>query len=412
MLPQLEHLPAPETRRIALHVSPAAERALRQGHSWLFAESIRQQSHAGQPGDFAVVFDKKDRFLAIGLYDPESPVRVKVLHHGQTAPIDAAWFAAKIQQAAKIREHLPAEGTTGCRLIHGENDGLPGLIADRYASTLVLKLYTAAWLPHLRTILPTLVEISRVERSVLRLSRQLQTATLYGLHNGLTLHGQSPDEALIFTENGLRFEVDVRQGHKTGFFCDHRENRARVKRLAQGKRVLDVFAYTGAFSLYAAAGGAQEILSVDISVPALAAAQRNFALNQHLPAVAAAKHTILAGDAFAALERMNREHRQFEMVIIDPPTFAGSSDQIPQALEAYRRLVELALPLVTSDGLLVMASCSSRVSADVFFATVHETARQNGYRLDEIERTGHAVDHPITFPEGAYLKCLFARVAG
>jgi 23S rRNA (cytosine1962-C5)-methyltransferase len=406
----LANLPQPNTRRISLHVTPAAERALKQGHPWLFADGITKQSHVGQAGDFAVVFDKRDKFMALGLYDPESPVRVKVLHHGRSTPIEAAWFAAKIQQAAQIRQPLIDAGTTGYRLIYGENDGLPSLIADRYADTLVLKLYSAIWLPHLPVIVPALVDTTNVARIVLRMNRLMQQGDTCGLRDGQVIYGDVlPDAPLVFVENGLRFAADVQRGHKTGFFFDHRDNRQRVRELAQGRRVLDVFAYVGAFSLYAAAGGATEITSVDVSAPALQAAQHNFTLNQHLPQVAAAKHTTIAGDAFAALETMQREKRQFEMVVVDPPTFTGNTEHVPRALESYRRLVHLSLPLVAKQGIFVMASCSSRIPPEVFFDTVQMAARQAGYKLDEIARTGHALDHPIGFPEGAYLKCMFAK---
>ncbi len=406
----LDKLPQPTTRRIALHITPNAERILRQGHPWLFGDSITRQSYEGQAGDLAVVFDKKDRFMAVGLYDPASPIRVKILHQGSSVRIDAEWFAACTAEAVKRRASLPTMGTTGYRLIHGENDGFPGLIVDRYADTFVLKLYSAIWLPYLRMVVEGLVQQAGVSHIILRLSRQLQAGTLYGLSDGALLYGEQPSAPLIFSENNLRFAVDVVHGHKTGFFCDQRDNRARVRALAQGRRVLDVFSYVGAFSLSAAAGGATEVLSVDISAPALAAAQQNFALNQALPAVAAARYEVIADDAFEVMERLRQQRRQFEMVIVDPPTFASSSDQISRALDAYQKLVRLALPLVTPPGIFVMASCSSRIAASVFFETVLETAQRSGYRLEEIERTGHALDHPIAFPEGAYLKCLFARV--
>ena len=211
-----------------------------------------------------------------------------------------------------------------------------------------------------------------------------------------------------FSENGLRFEADVLRGQKTGFFFDQRDNRARAGKLAAGKRTLNVFAYTGGFSLYAARGGAPEVLSIDSSAPALAAAERNFALNRDLPAVAACRHTILAADAFDALADLRGRGERFELVIVDPPAFAKREDEVAGALQSYGRLTELALGVLAPGGTLVMASCSSRVSAPDFFATVHRAAAHAGRPLAEIDRTGHAIDHPIRFPEGAYLKCLFA----
>ena len=212
----------------------------------------------------------------------------------------------------------------------------------------------------------------------------------------------------LFSENGLRFEADVLRGQKTGFFFDQRDNRARAGSLAAGRRTLNVFAYTGGFSLYAARGGAPEVLSLDSSAPALAAAERNFDLNRSLPAVAACRHTLLAADAFAALADLRGRGRKFDLVIVDPPALAKRENEIQGAIEAYGRLTGLALGVLAPRGTLVMASCSSRVSTPDFFAAVSRAAVLAGRPLRETERTGHAIDHPVLFPEGAYLKCLFA----
>lgn len=405
----LDAIPPVSAKRIALHVAPAAERALRSGHPWVFEQAIRKQSRAGEPGDLAVIFDARDRFLAVGLYDPQSPIRVRVLQHARPATIDRAWFAARLAAAAVIREPLTAQGTTGYRLAHGENDGLPGLILDRYAGTLVLKLYTAAWLPHLRDVLAALQSVHSPERLVLRISRSVEAlAASYSLHDGLTLMGDDPGGPVAFEENGLHFAADVKRGHKTGFFFDQRENRARVRELAAGRRVLDVFAYSGGFSVYAAAGGAESVLSLDVSAPALDAAVANFALNQDHPHVRAARHEILAEDAFGALERLRAAGRTFDLVIVDPPSFAKSAAEVERALASYARLARLALAVTEDGGMFVMASCSSRVTPDQFFETVKRAAADAGRPLAWPHTTGHALDHPIGFPEGEYLKCLFA----
>ncbi|MEE8391431.1 MAG: class I SAM-dependent rRNA methyltransferase [Anaerolineae bacterium] len=410
----LSHIPGPTTQRVAVHVTPAAERAIRQGHPWLFDRAIRQQSREGRPGDLAVVFDRQRRFLAVGLYDPHSPIRVRVLQRGEPATINRDWFQARLVAAVQIRASLQKNDTTGYRLVHGENDGLPGLVVDQYEQTLVLKLYTPAWLPHLRDVLSALTDVVPAERLVLRLGRAMQEQPqhLYGLSDGTILFGPDLDGPIVFRENGLRFEVDPIHGQKTGFFLDQRENRARVEELAFGKTVLNVFAYTGGFSLYAARGGARAIVSVDVSRPALEAAVRNFALNRDHPSVAAVTdmHEVLTEDAFEALARLGRSGRRFDLVIVDPPAFARKQAEVERALLAYGRLTRLGLGVLQPGGTLVMASCSSRVSADEFFATVHRAAAQTGRPLREIERTGHPLDHPIGFKEGAYLKCLFATV--
>jgi 23S rRNA (cytosine1962-C5)-methyltransferase len=406
----LRDIPSPAARRLALHVKPAAERALRAGHPWLFDQAIRRQSHEGQPGDLAVIFDHRRRFLAIGLYDPHSPIRVRILHRSQGTLIDPDWFLAQLTAAARLRALLPVHGTSGYRLVHGENDGLPGLIVDRYDATYVIKLYTAAWLPHLHHFLPVLAAVAPAERLVLRLSRQLQERPefLYGLADGQILRGPPLAGPVRFQENGLLFEADPVQGQKTGFFLDQRENRARVERSAKGASVLNAFAYSGGFSVYAARGGAVSVTSLDISRPALEAAVRHFELNRKEGRVAGARHELLAGDAFALLAELRQAGRLFDLVIVDPPAFAKSQSEVQGALVAYGRLVHLALGVLRPGGTLVTASCSSRVSAADFFAKVHEVAVAGGRPLREIERTGHPIDHPVSFAEGAYLKCLFA----
>ena len=411
----LAHIPGPSDQNIAVRVIPAAEKALREGHPWLFAGSIRQQSREGAPGDLAVVFDRKGRFLAVGLYDPHSSIRVRLLQHEEPAPIGREWFAAQLTAAvarrAPLRDRPPASRTTGYRLVHGENDGLPGIVIDRYEGTLVVKLYTAAWIPHLLDTLEALAGIVPAGRVVLRLGRAAQgrEVALHGLTDGLLLSGTPLDGPVLFWENGLRFEADPIRGQKTGFFLDQRENRARVEPLAAGKTVLNLFAYTGGFSVYAARGGARRIVDVDTSAPALEAAVRNLAHNRHIPAVAAALHETVVDDAFEALARMGEAGRRFDVVIADPPAFAQRRDQVEDAISAYQSLTRLSLDALSPGGTLVQASCSRPIDAGTFFATVHRAARQAGRPLHELERTGHPVDHPIGFPEGAYLKCLFAK---
>ena len=412
--PTLSHIPGPSAQNIAVRVTPEAERSLRHGHPWLFDRAIKQQSRDGRSGDLAVIFDRKRRFLAVGLYDPHSSLRVRILNHGEPAAIDRDWFRARLASAAQLRapllEQPPEAATTGFRLVHGENDGLPGLVIDRYEQTSVLKLYTPAWIPHLKDVLSALASVSPAERLVLRLGQAMlkQSQHLFGLSDGMILSGPDFDGPALFWENGLRFEADTVHGQKTGFFFDQRDNRARVEKLAEGKAVLNVFAYTGGFSVYAARGGARNIVSVDASAPALKAAIRNWERNRHVPAVAAASHEIVAEDAFEALARMGKNNRRFDIVIVDPPAFAQKQTQVAQAISAYERLSHLSLGVLQPGGTLVQASCSSRVDAETFFKTVNRAARGASRPLREIERTGHALDHPITFKEGAYLKCLFA----
>lgn len=382
----------------------------------MYAEGIKQQRHPGRAGDLAVIFDRKDRFLAIGLYDPDSPIRVRILHQGDPQRIDGAWFQAQLRTALDRRSELSASGTTGFRMVHGENDGLPGLVVDRYGQSMVVKIYTCAWLTHLGDVLAGLDALVDSERVVLRLSRAVASAAEQedlGVHDGQILSGSAPSGPVEFQENGLLFEADLVSGQKTGFFLDQRDNRARLERYAAGKSsVLNVFAYTGGFSLYAARGGARSVTSLDVSAPALSAAERNFRRNRSDAAVAAARHQVIRGDAFEVMAAMRDRGERFDAVVLDPPSFADSKAHVEGALRAYARVARLGLDLLPERGLFVMASCTSRITGDRFRALVADAVAESGRTMRILEQTGHAVDHPIGFPEGAYLKCIFADIGG
>ena len=409
-------MPAPSQRRLAVRVTNDAIRQIRGGHPWIFDGSIVSVNHDdAAPGDLAVVFDAERQFVAIGLYDPTSAIRVRVLHHGKPATIDGAWWERTIRAAIERRAAVLAAGdTTGYRVIHGENDGMPGLVLDRYGDTFVLKLYTAAWLPHLATLIPIIDEQLHPRSLVLRFSRELTgkagSAALHGLREGMALIGETPTEPVLFHEHGLIFEADVVHGQKTGHFLDQRDNRAKVRPLAKDKRVLDLFACTGGFSVFAAAGGATSVHSVDLSTAALDTATRNVAHNAFINNVQRCKHTVQAGDVFDVLQAFGKQKRRFDIVIVDPPSFARKQLDHERALHAYRRLTRLALDLVEDGGVLVQSSCSSRVRADEFFDGVHSAAASTDHRVTEMLRTTHAADHPVAFAEGAYLKTIFLRV--
>jgi 23S rRNA (cytosine1962-C5)-methyltransferase len=360
------------------------------------------------------VFDRRRKFAGIGLYDPGSPIRLKMLHTGAPVPIDAKWFGSRIDAALAIREAAfePREIASGAfRLINGENDGLPGLVVDRYADVLVVKLYSAVWWPWLRPIVDVLLERTGAIGVVLRLARLLQDGGDLP-RDGEVIAGQVPDGPVYFTEGGLRFEADVRHGQKTGHFIDQRGNRAIVGSMAKGRTVLDVFASTGGFSVHAAAGGARRVHSVDLSAPTLAVAERNMAHNAELPAVAACRHTTEVGDAFEVMERLASSRESFDIVVIDPPSFAQRQDRVESALRAYARLTTLACGVLRRGGVLVQASCSSRVTSEQFYGTVVSAVVAAGREIDEIARTGHEPDHPIGFPEGSYLKAGFWSLDG
>ncbi len=410
----LSSLPTPGERRLAVKTTPDAIRRLRGGHPWLFDGSITSISHEGASGDLAVVFDDDRQFVAVGLFDPSSPIRVKVLHQGRPTTIDAAFFRAAIARAVERRQPLitpdpTRPSTTAYRVIHGENDGLPGLVLDRYGHVAVLKLYSGAWVPHLHALVPVIRELVPVASIVLRLARSIPTTELHGLVEGMSLIGPDVVAPVPFLEHGLRFEADVVHGQKTGSFLDQRDNRDEVGSRASGARVLDLFSCTGGFSVHAAAGGARSVLSVDSSPQAIAGAERNMQLNMDRPLVAACRHETIVGEAFAVLERLIAERKRFDIVVVDPPSFARNALSVSNAIKAYERLAELSAPLVEIGGLLVSASCSARVPMADFLRAVHAGAAHAGYELDEERRSEHALDHPIGFPEGAYLKALYSR---
>lgn len=391
---------SPATKPIRMRVTASAESGLRRGHPWLYAERIREQSREGEAGELAVVFDRKREFLAVGLYDPHSPIRVHVLRARQPGPVDRTLFAERIEAALARRRPLLQDGRTdGYRMIHGESDGLPGLVADRYADTGVIKVYSRAWLPHLDDVLAVLLEQQPLERVVLRTSRRVDSPDDGTVVHGPGLDEGAPDGPVLFRENGLHFEADPVRGQKTGFFLDQRDNRARVEALARGRRVLDVCACSGGFSAAAARGGAVAVCSLDQSGPALQAAQRNVARNADVP------HETLCGDAFRLLPDLGR---RFDLVVLDPPAFAHRNAQVPGALDAYGRLARLGLEVLEPDGHLLLASCSRPVSPEDFREAVSAAADRAGRPLRDVEETGHALDHPTDFAESRYLKGLFA----
>jgi 23S rRNA (cytosine1962-C5)-methyltransferase len=402
-----------DRRRLAVRVTADAERRIRGGHPWVFDGSITSVSpDGGRPGDLAVVFDRRRRFLAIGLYDPSSPIRVRVLHRGEPRPIDDAFVVEQVAVAHARRGWLVDDRrTTAYRVVHGENDGLPGLVVDRYDDVAVVKTYTASWLPHLDAVVAAVQEALGPRSVVLRTARNVRAdAPPDAPTDGEVLAGDTVDAPVPFRENGLAFEADVIAGQKTGAFLDQRENRQRVRDLSRGLDVLDVFACTGGFSVHAAAGGARSVHSVDLSAGALATARASMARNRDLPAVAACRHTTAASDALEEMQRLRAAGRRFGLVIVDPPSFAQRADQRRAALRAYERLAGLAAELTEPGGIVVLASCSSRITADEHADAVERGAERRGFTLAAPLRTDHPVDHPIGFPEGAYLKAVFARV--
>ncbi len=388
--------------KIAFKVKKAAEKSIKQGHPWVYEASIVKQSKEGKAGDIAVIFDqRRNRLLAIGLYDPSSIIRIRILKVGAPAEIDRAFFRDRLEEALSKRKSLLATATTAFRLVYGENDALPGLIIDIYNKNAVIKLYSEVWYNFLADLSEIITELLAIETIVLRLNRLLQKKALsYG--DGDILLGKLADEEIVFTEHGLLFCANLLKGHKTGYFLDHRHNRLRVRGLSKNKSVLDIFSYAGGFSVNAIAGGATEVISIDISQQALEIAKKNVALNFEL-----ASHTIMAIDAFLGIGQLRRQKKKFDLVIVDPPSFAKSEDQVLGAVKTYRRLVKTVHHLISKGGILLMASCSSRIDKETFYSLVtDELARcKRAFRI--LDSNTHDVDHPEGIRELSYLKSIY-----
>lgn len=386
-------------RPVHARLTPAATKHVKRGHPWVFDQSITHLSHTGEAGDVVVLHDASRKQIGLGLLDPRGPIRVRVLLTGR-AQIGEAFFADRVRAAVAIRERLNTSGTNGYRVIHGENDGFGGLVVDRYANVLVVKVYSRAWFPHLDAIVDALTAHFSPAAVVFRRARSLDDVDL---EDGTVIRGSLSSPRVRFSENGLLFEADPIAGQKTGFFLDQRDNREKVGARSQDKTVLNVFSYSGGFSVYAQRGGARAVTSLDLSQPALDDAAQHFAINGFPP------HRCLQGDAFEVLKRLAKEGSRYDVVVIDPPAFAKRQSEVDGALRAYARLTRLGLDVLDVGGELVLASCSSRVDASAFRDNALSAAQAHGQPLTVVEETGHALDHPSTFPEASYLKCLYCQ---
>jgi 23S rRNA (cytosine1962-C5)-methyltransferase len=392
--------------RLRLRATAAAEAALRRRHPWLFADSIREKNREGETGEIAVVYDRQNKFLAAGLFDADSPICFRTLQAGKPATINDAWWTRHLRVALERRQGLFDEQTSGYRWINGESDGWPGFVLDRYGGTLVIKIYTAAWLPWLETIVPLIMGQLSAERIVLRLSRNIQATVKkqWGHGDGEVIAGEPVQGSVTFLESGLKFEADVLRGQKTGFFLDQRENRRRIAELAAGRSMLNAFSFSGGFSVYAARAGARAITDLDISAHALAAARRNFALNTE--AVKGCGYEQVRVDAF---EWLAQGAQQFGLIVLDPPSMAKRESERAGAIRAYTKLAGMSVDHLEPGGILLACSCSAHVSAEEFFGAIRAGAMKSGRQFEEAGTTGHAPDHPATFKAAQYLKGIYLR---
>jgi 23S rRNA (cytosine1962-C5)-methyltransferase len=360
----------------------------------------------GNPGagDTVEIRDASGQPVARAAYSPASQIRARVWSFDGEEAVDAGFFRARIERALALREALPARRhTNAMRLVHGESDGLPGLIVDRYADVLVAQFLAAGverWRDPILDLLSELTACEAIfERSDAEVRKLENLAQRVGFARGNRNASRCP-----IVEYGLNFHVDVEQGQKTGFFLDQRENRQRLRALAGGREVLDGFSYTGGFAIAALAGGAQRVTAIESSAAALEVARENLAANPF----DASRVEFVQGDVFSQLRTLRDRAARFQMVILDPPKFAPTAAQARNAARAYKDINLLAFKLLAPGGLLATFSCSGGVSPQLFQSIVAGAALDAGVDAKIIERFSAAADHPVAleFPEGDYLKGL------
>lgn len=389
-----------------LFVSAGREKSLLRCHPWVFSGAVGRIEKSVALGATVQVCDAKGGFLAWAAINPQSQITARVWSWTPHETINAEFFRQKIARALEARNTLAIESNAR-RLIHGESDGLPGLIVDQYGDVLVAQLGSAGaeyWREAIVDALDALCRPACIYERSDSDGRELEGLTA---RTG-ALRGAVPG-ALTIEEHGLRFAVDVAHGQKTGFYLDQRENRARVGALAKDRDVLNCFCYSGGFSVYALQGGARSVLSIDASEEALEQGRRNQALNGFNDARAEWQ----CADVFAALRKLRDQGRKFDLVILDPPKFAPTAAFAEKAARGYKDINLLGLKLLNPGGVLATFSCSGGIGEDLFQKIIAGAAQDAGVEAQIIYKMTAAPDHPVllSFPEGAYLKGLVVRVA-
>jgi len=394
-------------RAPAVTLKAGRDKSLRERHPWIYSGAIDRVEGDPGPGDTVEVRSHDGTGLAVAAWSPASQIRARVWSFAP-AVVDAAFFAGRVQAAVALREGMLDVDNTACRLVHGESDGLPGVVADRYGDTIVVQLSSAGAERWRDAVVDALVAATGaanvVERSDAEVRRLEGLAPRTGVLRG------SVDAPVPMREDGLAYRVDVLAGQKTGFYLDQRDNRRRVRALARGRDVLNAFCYTGGFTLAALAGGARRVASIDSSGDALALARANLAANPALPADAA---TWRDADVFAELRELRNRGASFGLIVLDPPKFAPTAALAEKAARAYKDINLLALKLLAPGGLLATFSCSGGVSAELFRKIVAGAAVDAKADAAVIGHFSASADHPVAlaFPEGEYLKGLLVRRA-
>jgi 23S rRNA (cytosine1962-C5)-methyltransferase len=389
-----------------LWLKPGREKSLLRRHPWVFSGAVAQVKGAPGKGETVALRAADGQFLGWAAYNPDSQITARVWSWDEGEAIEAAFFRRKLEGAFTQRESL-LPGVQALRLVHAESDGIPGLVLDRYAETLVAQVLTAGVEYWRETLADLAMELSGC--SSLYERSDVDARRLDGLEPRTGLwRGVEPPERVMILENGRQFQVDVRQGHKTGFYLDQRRNRQRVAELAGGRQVLDCFCYTGGFTVSALQGGASSVLAVDASAEALRQAEAHVILNQLDPARAAFQE----GDVFQVLRGLRDRAAAFDLIVLDPPKFAQSASQVERAARGYKDINLLAFKLLRPGGLLVTFSCSGGIDADLFQKIVAGAALDASVEAQIVEHLHQGSDHPVrlNFPEGAYLKGLVVRI--
>jgi 23S rRNA (cytosine1962-C5)-methyltransferase len=390
-----------------LILRPGREKSLKRRHPWIFSGAVAKVQGKPAVGDSVEIHSATGEFLALAAFSPQSQILARVWTWQEIA-IDEDFFRKRIAQAvAQRRAFLDETTTCAMRLVHGESDGLPGVIADRYGDTVVLQLLSAGADRWRETIADALAALRGVARVWERSDAEVRGLEGLELRSGL-MRGRSAPGHMMVREHDLAFSVDVEQGHKTGFYLDQRDNRLLLRSLAADCDVLDCFSYTGGFAVNALAGGARSVTAIESSALTVEQARANAALN-HLPDA-----EWIQGDVFQKLRRFRDERRQFDLVVLDPPKFAPTAAHARNAARAYKDINLLAFKLLRPGGVLMTFSCSGGVSADLFQKIVAGAALDAQVEAQIVARLGPGRDHPVAlnFPEGDYLKGLLCRVAG
>lgn len=402
---------------VKLELQKDLARHLRGGHPWVYKRAIERPPQGLAAGAIVDVTER-GRFVARGYFDPLSAVRVRVLTRDPAEAVGPLFWRRRIARAVALRRaYTPfVDGETDCvRLVHGENDGLPGVVIDLYGRFAVLKLYSAGLPSHRADLLEALrgeVALDGIygrDEDAATVDEEEELEDREGPPaRGQVLWGEAPPDPIVVRENGMQIAVDVRAGQKTGYFLDQRDNRLALRRFARGRaRALNCFSYTGGFSVAAALGGAREVISVDRDAAAIALARRNFALNGLDPE----KHGFVAADVLQYLAGRKEEKARFDLIVLDPPAFAKTQKAVPAALDGYASLHRAALGALAPGGILATASCSARVSPEEFVGAIREACAKTHTDLQLLEERRQPPDHPVllAFPEGRYLKFFVFR---